>query len=51
MIIPGRAQCDCFSDKKIHIAKTGKLNRDEYRIDILGQILQKFHFLCNKQSF
>jgi len=30
MRIPGRARCNCFSDKKIHNMKTGKFNRDEY---------------------
>jgi len=32
MKIPGRAGCNCFSDKKIHNMKTGKFNRDEYNI-------------------
>jgi len=30
MIIPGRARCHRFYDKKIHNMKTGKFNRDEY---------------------
>jgi len=32
MIIPGRARCNCFYDKKTHNMKTGKFNRDEYMI-------------------
>jgi len=32
MKIPGRARCYCFYNKYIHSAKTGKFNREQYRI-------------------
>gem|GEM_PF-6798344 len=45
MIIPGRAHCNCFLDKYIHNAKTGKFNRDEYKF-MYYQVSCRCVFCC-----